>query len=91
MPIRPYLFGQHFDPQTIGAMSDTFTCVCTALGLIERDDPATRLVAERVIGHAMQGVKSRAKPFALVIAEFRQKASRNTRRQDGARLRPSPH
>jgi hypothetical protein len=70
MPIRPYLSGQHFDPETIGVMSDTFTSVCAALGLMERDDPATRLVAERVIGHAMQGVKSRDELYALVIAEF---------------------
>lgn len=91
MPIRPYLSGQHFDPETIGMMSDTFTCACAALGLRERDDPATRLVAERVIAHALRGVQSRAELFALVIAEFRQKASRNTRRQDGERLRPPPH
>jgi hypothetical protein len=73
MPIRPYLSGQHFDPETIGAMSDTFTSVCAALGLMERDDPATRLVAERVIGHAMQREKSRDELYALVIAEFGQK------------------
>ena len=73
MPIRPYLAGHHFDPETIVIMSDAFTSACAALGLMERDDPATRLVAERVIAHALEGVKSRDELYALVIAEFDQK------------------
>lgn len=75
MPIRPYISGQHFDPETIAVMSDTLTSVCASLGLIDRDDPATRLVAERVIGHALQGVKGGAELYGLVIAEFRQRPS----------------
>jgi hypothetical protein len=70
MPIRHFLDGQAFDPETIGLMSDAFTSVCADLGLVDRDDPATRLVAERIIAHAESGVTSCSDLYALVIAEF---------------------
>ena len=53
-------------------MSDAFTSVCTSLGLADRDDPATRLVAERIIAHAEHGVTNRSDLYGLVIAEFEQ-------------------
>jgi hypothetical protein len=54
-------------------MSDAFASICADLGLVERDDPATRLVAERIIEHAQRGVRSRAELCAIVVGEFRQK------------------
>lgn len=72
MPIRPFLSGQGFDPETIQVMSDAFTSVCTSLGLADRDDPATRLVAEQIIAHAEHGVTNRSDLYWLVIAEFKQ-------------------
>jgi hypothetical protein len=46
MPITPFLQERHaFDVDDVKAMSEAFTDVCDALGLKERDDPATRLVA----------------------------------------------
>jgi hypothetical protein len=35
MPIRPFLSGQAFDPETIQVMSDAFTSICADLGLVE--------------------------------------------------------
>jgi hypothetical protein len=49
MPIRPYLAGQAFDPETIRAMSLALEKVCEALSLKMEDDAATRLVAEKII------------------------------------------
>jgi hypothetical protein len=72
LPIRPFLSGQAFDPETIRVMSDAFTSICADLGLVERDDPATRLVAERIIEHAQRGVRSRDELYAIVVGEFRQ-------------------
>src|SRR5689334_1915990 len=72
MAIRHYLDCEAFEPETIQVMSDAFTSVCICLGLVERDDPATRLVAERIIAHAQQGVTHRSDLYALVIAEFQQ-------------------
>jgi hypothetical protein len=71
MPIRHFLDGKTFAPETIQAMSDAFSLVCNSLGLIDRDDPATRLVAERIIAHAERGVTARSDLYAVVIAEFR--------------------
>jgi hypothetical protein len=34
MPIRPFLSGQAFDPETIQVMSDAFTSICADLGLV---------------------------------------------------------
>jgi hypothetical protein len=45
MPIRPFLAGQAFDPETIRDMSLAFEKVCEALSLKMVDDAATRLVA----------------------------------------------
>jgi hypothetical protein len=57
MPVRPFLGGQEFDPETITKMSATLESVCEELGLKMVDDPATRLVAEKIIQLAHRGVK----------------------------------
>jgi len=46
MPIRPFLAGQAFDPETITKMSAAYERVCAALGIKFVDDAATRLVAQ---------------------------------------------
>ena len=56
MPIRPYLAGQAFEPEAIPTMSLALEGVCETLGLRMRDDPATRLVAEKIIELAQRGV-----------------------------------
>ncbi len=56
MPITPYLAGQAFEPETIRDMSAAFVAVCTALGLKAQDDPATRLVAEKIVEFTQRGV-----------------------------------
>ena len=43
MPIRPYLAGKAFDPETISEMSDALKSVCKALSLKMIDDAATSL------------------------------------------------
>jgi hypothetical protein len=80
MPIRHYLSGRVFDPETIQVMSDAFTSVCACLGLVERDDPATRMVAERIITHAERGVTRRSDIYALVISQFHQGVKYRSRR-----------
>jgi hypothetical protein len=57
MPIRPYLAGKAFDPETISEMSDALQSVCKALSLKMIDDPATRVVAQKIIGLAQSGVR----------------------------------
>jgi hypothetical protein len=55
MPIRKILDGQAFDPETIQGMSEALAGACRALGLVDRDDPATRLVAAKIIALARAG------------------------------------
>ena len=55
MPITPFLKGQAFDPELVEAMSAAFERTCDALGLTERTDPITTLVAEKIIEAAQRG------------------------------------
>jgi hypothetical protein len=65
MPITPFLRGQAFDPETIEIMGKAFLSTCEALGLSDRTDAMTELVAEKVIELAQRGFKN---PFALHLA-----------------------
>ncbi len=62
MPITP--------PETIRDMSAVFVDICEALQLKVGDDPATRIVAERIIEHAQRGVRDVATLRATVLKEF---------------------
>jgi hypothetical protein len=56
MSISPFLSGEAFDPETIEEMSLAFESVCKALQLKVRDDPVTRVVAEKIIELSKHGV-----------------------------------
>jgi len=49
MPIRSFLAGKHFDPETIEIMNAAFLGVCEDLGLNDKADAMTEVVAKRVI------------------------------------------
>ena len=49
MPITPFLRKQAFDPETVEAMGKAFVTTCEALGLTDRTDAMTKLVAEKII------------------------------------------
>ncbi len=70
MPITPYLAGQAFEPETIRNMSAAFVAVCDALGLKAQDDPATRLVAEKVVEFTQRGVRDPDTLRKRVLEEF---------------------
>jgi hypothetical protein len=57
MPIRPFLAGQAFEPDVIREMSLAPQTVCAKLELTLTDDPATRLVASKIIELAQRGVR----------------------------------
>jgi hypothetical protein len=79
MQIRPFLSGQEFDPETIQKMTDALERVCNALGLKMVDDPATRLIAEKVIEQAQRGVRDVSTLTALTLKEFQQSKSKEGR------------
>ena len=49
MPIRPYLQGQAFDPDTVRVMGAAFENACKELGIVDKHDAVTRIVARTVI------------------------------------------
>ena len=70
MPITPFLAGQAFDPETIEVMSAAFVAACDALHLKVGDDPATRLVAEKVINLAQRGIRDSDALRTMTLREF---------------------
>jgi hypothetical protein len=58
VPIRSFLAGRTFDAQAISTMSVAFDGACDELGLVKTtQDPATSLVAEKIIEVAERGVR----------------------------------
>ena len=70
MPITPFLAGQAFEPEAIENMSAAFVAACDALRLKVGDDPATRLVAEKIIEFAQRGIRDPNVLCKLTLKEF---------------------
>jgi hypothetical protein len=70
MPITPYLAHQAFEPEIIETMSAAFVAACDALHLKVCDDPATRLVAEKVIELAQRGIRDPDVLRTMTLREF---------------------
>jgi hypothetical protein len=71
MPIRPFLSGQAFDPETIDNMSEVLKRVCETSSMKVVDDPATRLVARKIIELTERGVRDAAALRAMTLKEFK--------------------
>jgi hypothetical protein len=71
MPIRQFVNGAAFDPEAISKMSLALDDVRAEMGLRKRDDPATRLVASKIIKFAQRGIRDRGKLRALTLKEFK--------------------
>jgi hypothetical protein len=71
MPIRPYLAGEAFEPELILQMSLALESVCETLELSFIDDPATRLVASKIIELAQRGVHDAPTLSAMTLREFK--------------------
>ena len=56
MPIRPLLFGSWvFTPEEIAVIATAFEDTLSALGLVNRQDPAVTMVAKRIFELAKGG------------------------------------
>ena len=71
MPIRRFLDGQAFDPETITRMSAALEGVCETLSLKMVDDEATQLVAQKIIELTQRGVKDVAALRAMTLEHFK--------------------
>jgi hypothetical protein len=56
MPITSYLDGQNFDPETRRVMDLAFEMARATLRLADRADPATEMLAGRIIALAKEGM-----------------------------------
>jgi enoyl-CoA hydratase/carnithine racemase len=70
VPITPFLQNQAFDPEVIEEMSAAFADACKTLGLIDRADPITEIVARRIIELAQRGVRTKAALYAMTVKDF---------------------
>ena len=59
-----------FEPEVIETMSAAFVAACDALQLKVGDDPATRVVAEKVINLAQRGIRDPIMLRAMTLKEF---------------------
>src|SRR5437763_5697873 len=71
MQIRPFLAGQAFEPELIQQMSLALETVCAKLAVALVDDPATRLVASKIIELAQRGVRDTPTLIAMTLKEFK--------------------
>jgi hypothetical protein len=72
MPIRPYLDGHRFDPETIRIMGVAFEMARAALRIANRDDLTNEVIAQRVIELAKAGERD---PDALCEGALNRPAS----------------
>ena len=71
MPIRSFFAGRKFGARAINTMSLAFEGVCDQLGLVKTaDDPATRLVAEKIIELAQGGIHDADLLQAMALNEI---------------------
>jgi hypothetical protein len=55
MPLIRLIERGSFDPETIKVMSSAFDKACLELGLVDRTDPLTELLARKIIEAAQTG------------------------------------
>jgi hypothetical protein len=69
MPIRSFIAGKSFDPETIEIMNTAFLAVCEDLGLNDKAHAACEIVAERVV-ELMDGQRNPEAVRKAVLASF---------------------
>jgi hypothetical protein len=75
MPLCPLLSNQPFLPETKRTISLAFERVCGSLGLNVQDDPATRLVAEKIIALAKRDISDVETLRDMTLREFGKETS----------------
>ncbi len=70
MPIRAFIQDTSFDPEAIEVLNTAYLGVCSDLGLTDRSDGATEMVAKRVIELA-KDTRDPERLRAAVLASFR--------------------
>jgi hypothetical protein len=72
MSITPFVDDEAFTPEDLQAMGTAFDHARAALGLTDKKDDVTRLVADRIIELAQSGVRDPEQLCLSVMKEFHQ-------------------
>jgi hypothetical protein len=71
MPIRGFLSGQAFEPEVVRQMSLALETICGKFGMKLADDPATRVVALKIIELAQRGVHDAPTLTEMTLKELK--------------------
>ena len=71
MPIRGFLSGQAFEPEVVRQMSLALEIVCAKFGMKLTDEPATRVVALKIIELAERGVRDEPTLTEMTLQELK--------------------
>ena len=55
MPLAQYLNGRSYQPEMLTCMGQAFDAACARLGIADKDDPFTQMVAGWVIALVQRG------------------------------------
>lgn len=73
MPIVELLRRQgSFEPEEVAMLGEVFEDVLTTLGLVDRKDPMTEMVAKKLVDLAVAGMRDPERLKALTIQAFTQ-------------------
>jgi hypothetical protein len=75
MPIKRLLERQVFPPELVVILGEVFEDVLRTLGLNNREDPLTELIAKKVIELAQSGERNPIRLKALTVEAFERKAN----------------
>jgi hypothetical protein len=70
VPITPFLKGQAFQPEVVRIMGAAFDTACRRLRLADRTDPATELVAKKVVEIVQRGERDPDRVCSGVLKAF---------------------
>src|SRR4051794_35816322 len=70
MAIYRLLQNSPLGPEEIAVLTDAYERTLRALGLVDRSDPVTELIAKKVIELAQRGVREAPQLAALVVKEL---------------------
>jgi hypothetical protein len=71
MPIRGFLSGQGFEPEVVRQMSLALETICWKFGMKLTEDPATRVVALKIIELAERGVHDAPTLTEMTLKELK--------------------
>jgi hypothetical protein len=74
MSIHPFVAHEAFDPELIETMAAAFDHACARLGLADREDAITEIVARRIVVLARSGIHTKTALYLRTIQDFKAKA-----------------